>query len=324
MDISLFRKKGRPRQSSASGQDLGGSIPYDKVATSPRSPVPVSTISQGLRGISAPNTNPGLTPEGTTLNKFTHSRNERPHDYYSGVPSPIKRQISEDTSFYDDAAPSPNTSTMSLPKPGPQTPASRLRNSEASSSASSQRNSGYGDFNGAYSSHPYATAGSSRPMSTATTPRSDHKRASSAASLVSSDSGSHHRFHASAIYNRLHHGDNFHFPRPETDTEIEDLYQAVARARSFNLPNLTIDQKWDMVYNDHQIRWKNERAMEESMKKQQDTGQSGTILPETPEWYIKKFLDKTITAKQASGLSVSLRSKELRYVNGVVWVPHLC
>jgi cytokinesis protein len=161
-------------------------------------------------------------------------------------------------------------------------------------------------------------------MSTATTPRSDHKRASSAASLVSSDSGSHHRFHASAIYNRLHHGDNFHFPRPETDTEIEDLYQAVARARSFNLPNLTIDQKWDMVYNDHQIRWKNERAMEESMKKQQDTGQSGTILPETPEWYIKKFLDKTITAKQASGLSVSLRSKELRYVNGVVWVPHLC
>ncbi|KAJ3529522.1 hypothetical protein NMY22_g8966 [Coprinellus aureogranulatus] len=310
MDISLFRKKGRPRQSSGSGQDLGGSIPYDKVATSPRSPVPVATISQGLRGISAPNTNPGLTPEGTTLNKFTMQRNERPHDYYPGVPSPVKRQISEDSSLYDDST-SANTSTMSIPKSALHNQAGRLRNSEASSS--SQRNSGYGEFNGSYSSHPYATAGSSRPASSANTPRSDHKRVSSAASLASNDSGSHHRFHASSLYHKLHHGDSFHFPRPETDSEIEELYEVVARARSLNLPGLTIDQKWDIVYNDHQIRWKNERVMEESMKKQHDNGQPGTIIPETPEWYIKKFLDKTITAKQASGLSVSLRSKELSW-----------
>jgi cytokinesis protein len=68
-----------------------------------------------------------------------------------------------------------------------------------------------------------------------------------------------------------------------------------------------------MVYNDMQIRWKEEKQREEQSRKQNEAGQSGAILTESPEWYIKRFLDKTITAKQAGSLLVSLRSKELRY-----------
>lgn len=68
-----------------------------------------------------------------------------------------------------------------------------------------------------------------------------------------------------------------------------------------------------MVYNDMQIRWKEEKQREEQSRKQNEAGQTGVIVMESPEWYIKRFLDKTITAKQAGSLLVSLRSKELRY-----------
>lgn len=68
-----------------------------------------------------------------------------------------------------------------------------------------------------------------------------------------------------------------------------------------------------MVYNDEHLRWKEERAREEQSRRQKETGQPAQIMSESPEWYIQKFLDKTITPKQASGLLVSLRSKQMRY-----------
>jgi len=67
------------------------------------------------------------------------------------------------------------------------------------------------------------------------------------------------------------------------------------------------------VYNDEHIRWREERQREEQSRRQNETGQPAVIIAESPEWYVKKFLDKTITAKQAGSLLVSLRSKELRY-----------
>jgi cytokinesis protein len=111
-----------------------------------------------------------------------------------------------------------------------------------------------------------------------------------------------------------HSSDTFHFPRPETDEEIEKLFENVKRTRTQGeLPNLPIEQKWHMVYNDEHLRWKEERAREEQSRRQKETGQLAQIMTESPEWYIQKFLDKTITPKQCGGLHVSLRSKEMRY-----------
>jgi cytokinesis protein len=75
---------------------------------------------------------------------------------------------------------------------------------------------------------------------------------------------------------------------------------------------LPIEQKWHMVYNDYHIRWKEERAREDQVRKQAESGQPAPIMHESPEWFVRKFLDKTITPKQAGSLLVSLRSKELR------------
>ena len=94
------------------------------------------------------------------------------------------------------------------------------------------------------------------------------------------------------------------------------MFENVRQARGLGeLPGMSIDRKWIMVYSDAQMRWKESKKEEEQVRKQDNNGpQSQQLLPETPEWFIKKFLDRTITADQASGLLVCLRNKEVRCV----------
>jgi len=151
------------------------------------------------------------------------------------------------------------------------------------------------------------------------TTKSDYNRSSRYAASVSSEGGSSHHHHSSV--SQLYHrpppsSDTFKFPRPATDAEIEVLFENVKRTRDFpDLPrNLTVDHKWHLVYNDEHIRWDKEKQKELQSKKQKDLGQSTGVVPDSPEWYLKKFVDKTITAKQVQSLGVSLRSNEMRYL----------
>lgn len=303
MSTIFGRKKGRPRQASISGQDLNErSVPYDKLSTPARSPMAVGTFSQGLKGISAPNTNPDLTATGTELNKFTLQRSklerDKLYEQYRQEASNVSLSSADSSTLYDDYSPQTPSKISN-----PQT--ARIRRSEASSSSTRSQ-----DF-GQYSPGNFSSS-TMRPPSAMTT-RSDANRSSKyAVSLANSEPSSHHS-HLSQFYHRHHNGDAFHFPRPENDAEIELLFENVKRTRDIgDLPDLPIDQKWHMVYNDEHIRWREEKQREEQSKKQMETGQPAAIIPESPEWYIKKFLDKTITAKQAGTLLVSLRSKELR------------
>lgn len=296
MSTLFGRMKGRPRQSSVSGQDLNErSVPYDKLSTPARSPVAVGTFSQGLKGISAPNTNPALTASGTELNIFTlqRSRLEREKAYDQYRESSAASLSSADSSTLFDDSIQQRAATQNA----------RMRRSEASSSTRSQ------DF-GQYSPGNLSSA-TMRPASGLTTRSESNRSSKYAVSVAPSEPTSHHS-HISQFYHRHHSGDTFHFPRPDSDETIEVMFQNVKRTRDLGeLPDLPIEQKWQMVYNDEHIRWREDRQREEESKKQTETGQA-TAISESPEWYIKKFLDKTITAKQATSLLVSLRSKEVR------------
>lgn len=150
-----------------------------------------------------------------------------------------------------------------------------------------------------------------RPTSTATA-RSDATRSSKySSSLGLSDSRSH--YSQTSLHPLHRHGvhDDFEFPRPSND-EVEALFEHVRQTRDLGaMPDLNIDRKWQIVYNDEHIRWKDEKKLEET-RKYQDAGQTyDSVAKESPEWYIKKFLDKSITVKQVSSLHVSLRTSEL-------------
>lgn len=92
------------------------------------------------------------------------------------------------------------------------------------------------------------------------------------------------------------------------------LFENIMRMRGLeDIPHLSIDQKWHIVYNDEQMRWEEERRREGQARRQHESGQQASFVEGTPEWYIKKFMDRTVTPKQASSLQVSLRSKEMRF-----------
>lgn len=108
------------------------------------------------------------------------------------------------------------------------------------------------------------------------------------------------------------HTDEFYFPRPENDEDIEALFSCVAKARDLHNVELPIDQKWKVVCAAEQLRWQEEKSREGQARKQGETG--GTMLGDdgSPEWYIRKFMDSTITPKEASSVCVLLRGHETR------------
>lgn len=313
MNSFLTRKKNRPRQSSVSTtSELGTSKPYEELAPSPRTPIHVGTTSQGLRNqfpnvISAPITNPTLTTDGTELNLYTMHRSRQERDQlYNTHPatrpiSPMNSPLTVDSSnIYSesDKTHSHQRSTTSV--------------SETSVS-SGRMSPSVSDFGGYHLQRKSASQQTTRPTSRATT-RSD-RMSTNTRSVVSDTPPQHH--HSTNIGNTLHavrygmQGEEFHFPRPDNDEEIEVLFQEIKRSLDLgdNMPNMTIDQKWAMVYNAEQLRWSEERKQ---TKKQAETGFAVPFIEGSPEWYIQKFMDRTITMKQASSLEVSLRSNQLR------------
>lgn len=76
--------------------------------------------------------------------------------------------------------------------------------------------------------------------------------------------------------------------------------------------NMTMEQKWGIVYAHEQDRWNNLKRKEAMIKKAAAGSGDGKAIAvyskDTPEWYLKKFMDQTITAKHVGSLTVSLRT----------------
>ena len=291
MDSFFNRKKSRiqTRQASVSSQDLDdNSVPYDQIAqTALASPIRSAAISRAPNQISAPLTNPTLTSAGTELNKFVllRSRADRDRDKAStaSMSASTDASVSGNQSVISHHAKSTSVSTTDY-----SVPDASLFNSY--SSVITRPISGVSD-----STDPEINAEVNNAWS-GTDLRSHFSQTSPSLNLH--------------IHARQSTSDDFHFPRPETEEEIETLFDNVRRKRGIpDMLNLSLDQKWHMVYNDEQIRW---REREDHTKRHTITGQASSPSEGTPEWYIKKFLDKTITSKQAGSLLVSLRSKEMR------------
>ncbi|KAI0029325.1 armadillo-type protein [Vararia minispora EC-137] len=285
---SLFgrTRKTRPRESSVSGTDLR-SVPYELVA--PGSPPAVGKQPK----ISAPITNPGLTANGTDLN--IHTMTPRPRR----EPSPTKSTYTTASAALSDndlTLVSDSADSFAHVHPA----ARRLRQSDHSQGRRSPSPSPH--FPPSASSASFAS--SVRPMSTATTStsRSDSHRASRYAQSVLSAEGLLHRYP---------HADDAPIVRPSTDAEIEAMFDRVLRMRDLGpLPPMSIDQKWHLVESDEQLRRKEERTRKEHARRG-EPGRPAPLEEGSPEWFLKKFLDRTITLKQASSLHVSLRSNDI-------------
>ncbi len=126
--------------------------------------------------------------------------------------------------------------------------------------------------------------------------------------------------------------DGFNFDKPTDDRVIEEQFLALMQKRGWhNLPDQARRQmlaypaakKWTLVHQDRLTEWQGEQKRR-TMARQ--TGQYGSAMEMlanaeeegTPEWYVRKVMDNSISAKQLQSLAVSLRTQPIGWVKTFV------
>ncbi|KAF9629668.1 putative cytokinesis protein sepa protein [Lasiodiplodia theobromae] len=124
----------------------------------------------------------------------------------------------------------------------------------------------------------------------------------------------------------------FHLQRPNDDREIEFEFMALMQKRGWNsLPEQArrqmeaypISKKWTLVHQDRLAEWQGEQRRRQNARQSQYSVDGTGILGRSdeegsPEWYVRKVLDNSITAKQLQSLSVSLRTQPIGWVKAFV------
>ena len=111
--------------------------------------------------------------------------------------------------------------------------------------------------------------------------------------------------------------EGFTLERPRSDQVVEAMFYELMEKRGYmNLPEQAKRQmmayapskKWVMVHQDKLADFQAEQ-------KRRVAAQGRDLDEDSPEWYVKKIMDGTISAKQLGSLSVSLRTQPIKYVN---------
>jgi cytokinesis protein len=113
---------------------------------------------------------------------------------------------------------------------------------------------------------------------------------------------------------------------------VDQLFLELMQKRGWqNLPEQAKRQmlaypaskKWTLVHQDRLTELQGEQKRRQNARQTHGhDGLSGLLERAdeegSPEWYVKKVMDDTITSKQLASLSVSLRTQPIRYV-GVIY-----
>ncbi|KAL8932105.1 MAG: hypothetical protein Q9216_006958, partial [Gyalolechia sp. 2 TL-2023] len=127
--------------------------------------------------------------------------------------------------------------------------------------------------------------------------------------------------------------DGFYLPRPSDDSVIEAQFVELMHKRGWhNLPDQARRQmmaypaakKWTLVHQDKLTEWQGENKRRQNARQTivGADGAPGLVARSeeegTPEWYVRKVMNDTITAKQLGSLSVSLRTQPISWVKSFV------
>ena len=299
------------------------SIPYDSLSSSNKTPIPVDYLPKNEQ--TPARKEKDVTPH--QLNKGTGDF----HQYPSWEPQVVRMP----------------SSTLGGPRPLPPTQAPMM--SSVSSRERQQSKSGAG-MNGYHATNSYSTAESSNPrnsfdqmsihstMSTATRGSSifssDNTSRTAIPSYVhdntlrpTSSHSSVRQTNAHASYNSsaAFSPEGFSLQRPKDDQVVEQMFSALMLKRGWqNLPEgakrqmmaYPPNKKWTLIYQDRLTEYQGEQKRRNT-RQTGNYGGMGDILARadeegSPEWYVKKILDDSITSKQLASLSVSLRTQPIK------------
>nr|KMM63860.1 cytokinesis protein sepA [Coccidioides posadasii RMSCC 3488] len=123
------------------------------------------------------------------------------------------------------------------------------------------------------------------------------------------------------------------FPRPKDDRVVDQMFYELMIKRGWqNLPEQAKRQmlayptskKWTLVHQDRLTQWQGEQKRRQHARQTYGSldGPRGLLdradEEGSPEWYVKKVMDDTITAKELGSLSVSLRTQPISWVKSFV------
>ncbi|KEQ77268.1 FH2-domain-containing protein [Aureobasidium namibiae CBS 147.97] len=126
--------------------------------------------------------------------------------------------------------------------------------------------------------------------------------------------------------------DGFNLQRPTDDRIIEKEFLDLMHKRGWkSLPEQArrqmeaypINKKWTLVHQDRLAEWQGEQKRRAhartSINPDSSLGLLGRADEEgSPEWYVRKVLDNSISAKQLQSLAVSLRTQPIGWVKAFV------
>lgn len=143
---------------------------------------------------------------------------------------------------------------------------------------------------------------------------------------------SHHNSAYNSTVSLGSQGNEFTLDMPTDDRIIEDQFMELMQKRGWhNLPDQARRQmvaypakkKWTLVHQDRLTEWQGEQKRKTTVRQ---TGQYGLAMEMlakaeeegTAEWFVKKIMENTLTAKELQSLAVSLRTQPIGWVRGFV------
>ena len=126
--------------------------------------------------------------------------------------------------------------------------------------------------------------------------------------------------------------DGFQLEKPSDDRVIEQEFLALMHKRGWkSLPEQARRQmeayptakKWTLVYQDKLAEWQGERKRRTNMRSTM-LSSDGYYMPGradeegSPEWYVRRVMEGSITSKELQSLSVSLRTQPIGWVKSFV------
>lgn len=282
------------------------SIPYDAVATSPRSPIPVDYPPRGDQA----SVRRDLQPY--QLNRS----NADYHQYPSLDPSSMAG------STYATHRPSTAHSNLTMASTGRQAQYQQwgpTRGSVASSANGSadnlsiySGNNGYRDVGTGRSSHAGLPSASSQSSYGS---YYSHRESHRLTKLPASGAGG---------------SDTFHFTRPDDDNVVHDMFLNLMQKRGWhNLPEQAKRQmvayppqkKWTLLHQDRLAEWQGEQKRRTTARPNQYAAPDITTYSDeegTPEFYVRRVMEDRLDTKGMGSLEVNLRTQQIGWVKRFV------
>ncbi|CAL5868886.1 uncharacterized protein PFLUO_LOCUS3113 [Penicillium psychrofluorescens] len=294
------------------------SIPFESLPSDTKTPITIDSMS---RPDSSSRHDPAQNHAGNQYQTWAAS--SAPNGYSSHPSGPRPPPHSSNMTMSSSTSGDRGARYQQWGRPG-----SSAANAGSMDSSSNSRTSL--DQASIYSSHSSNTRGSNYWSSDG-----------SARTLTTSHSGDRNTIFQSGSAGRLSNApapSNYppppdHFlTRPRDDRVVDQLFLDLMQKRGWqNLPEQAKRQmlaypaskKWTLVHQDRLTELQGEQKRRQTARQTQyQEGMSGLLERAdeegSPEWYVKKVMDDTITSKQLASLSVSLRTQPISWVKAFV------